>query len=429
LQTAAAIAQRMSFRLYAVGGIVRDSILAERKFELLNLAGLTSEEILDRQDLDLVVEYGERAGVLVAIALHQIYPLAKLNIHEKFQTAELIWTGDRSFTLDLATARLETYASPGENPKVKPCSLLQDLHRRDFRINAMAVELNPQLTSTPLIDLFQGYQDLQFKLIRAIEPGSFAEDPRRIFRAVRFAVRLGFAIAPDTEAEIQAVLATGLHDCIGGSRLRAELNYLLAPQFLRKKTAIIWRSLDQLGALRCIYHPFVLSPSFELEWERNQRWQKYFLENGNLNLEFLLSYLPKIALSELDLGLTPIQLKRLTEIEPLEVTLFKKLGSANKIIIPSELVSILEKYEQGTLLIYGSKTSDRTTRQVIWRYLQTWRRVKSPLTGQELKQLGCLQGKSMGKIMETLRNAALDGTIKNEESAKKFAESLIKQIL
>jgi tRNA nucleotidyltransferase (CCA-adding enzyme) len=412
LQLAAAIAQGMDFRLYAVGGIVRDLLLesARRIFGGQDL-----------QDLDLVVEQGTRAGIEVAIALHRHYPQARLQIHDKFQTAELIWSGEYNFTLDLATARLETYEYPGANPQVDPSSLKQDLSRRDFSINAMALQLFPNLAPSPLIDLFNGQQDLDLHLVRAIRPGSFAEDPRRIFRAVRFAVRFNLVIAPETKTEVEQTLATGLHDRIGGSRLRAEINYLLAPALLARETPLIWRSLYNLGALRCVYHPFYLAPSFESQWKRWQRWQSYFLDiQPSGNLEFLLADLPSSSICSLNLGLTALQQKRLNQIHELsaEISNFKDSKA-------SEVVFFLEKFDLVTLLIYGSKTSDRVYRRLIWQYFQTWRKVKVPLTAQELIQLGCPPGKLIGQILQSLRGAVLDNQISDRLEAQELALKII----
>lgn len=419
LQSAAAIAQGMDFRLYAVGGIVRDHLLRPN---LANMSATRISEVnQDLPDLDLVVEQGTRAGIRVAIALHQLYPQARLQIHEKFQTAELIWTGAHSFTLDLATARLETYAYPGANPQVEFGSLRQDLGRRDFSINAMALELNPDLIISPLIDLFNGFQDLELHLVRAIRPGSFVEDPRRIFRAVRFAVRFNFAIAPEIRTEIEETLATGLHDQIGGSRLRAEINYLLAPEFLAKKLVLIWRLLHQLGALHCIYHPFDLSPNFELQWKRWLRWQTYFLDSQpNPNLEFLLADLPSSSINTLNLGLTALQQKRLIQVDQVGIEIPQVSGSK-----PSEAVAVLEKYDPVVLIIFGSKTSDRALRRLVWQYFQIWSKIKSPLTGEDLKQMGCLPGKLMGQILQSLRYAALDGEIKDKLAAQSLVRNLI----
>jgi tRNA nucleotidyltransferase (CCA-adding enzyme) len=289
----AKIALAREWRVYAVGGMIRDCLMQ------------TQTEL---KDIDLVVDGGENTGIEVAIALHARYPSAKLQIHPKFQTAALAW---ESFSIDIATARTEIYAYPGANPQVQASSIQQDLYRRDFTVNALAVEINPQSTqaSTLIIDLFNGLDDLRSQLIRAIRTGSFAEDPRRMFRAVRFAVRFGFAIAPDTEAEIRATTASGLHDKLGGSRLKAELQYILKSS----QAAIMLRSLQSLGVLRCIHPNLCLPDDFGVQLRRSRKWLGWFSQQDTFwqaGLELILSYLSPAEVADTKLNLSNEQITR-----------------------------------------------------------------------------------------------------------------------
>ena len=132
----------------------------------------------------------------MATALQKSYPAARLEVHGAFQTAALLWHNDQvldSLWIDIATARTEFYAYPAANPEVEASSIRQDLYRRDFTINAMAVRLTEaQSGSLQLLDFFGVGLDLRSHLIRVLLPNSFLEDPTRIFPALRFAVRLGF---------------------------------------------------------------------------------------------------------------------------------------------------------------------------------------------------------------------------------------------
>lgn len=142
LTKAALQAEQRGWHLYLVGGAVRDLLLADK--------GGAGTQVI--QDIDLVVdgfhqsESDVGAGVDLARALQQIYSTARLEIHEAFQTAALLWHKDQalgSLVVDIATARTEFYPYPAANPQVEASSIRQDLYRRDFTINALAVRLTP----------------------------------------------------------------------------------------------------------------------------------------------------------------------------------------------------------------------------------------------------------------------------------------------
>jgi tRNA nucleotidyltransferase (CCA-adding enzyme) len=408
LLTIAQIASDLNIRAFAVGGIVRDLVIREE-------IGVPSFP----KDIDLVFDGTEQAGIKVAIALHKIFSESKLQIHEKFQTAELVW---QEFAFDMATARREIYAYSGANPQVIATNLEEDLERRDFTINALAMELDPQLgIKGEVIDRFNGLTDLANKQVRAIRKHSFAEDPRRLFRAVRFAVRLNLAIAPETYVEILETTASGLHDAIGGARLKAELNYTLA----EPKAGEMFQLLQTLGALRCIHPdlrlPDDLTNNFGRQWRRSQYWLNVLnrLENKKyakipVGVELLLSYLPDQISTNLDLGLTPEQKMRQAKLTDLLINLD---NFANKRLKNSEITQYLQKYDTQTIILAGAKCEGKMHRRSLWTYLTQWQLVKSPLTGADLKKIGYATGKHIGEILQHLRWAALDGEIKTKEDA------------
>ncbi|NJS13054.1 MAG: CBS domain-containing protein, partial [Microcoleus sp. CSU_2_2] len=260
LSQAANIAQQRGWQLYIVGGAVRDLLLAPN-----HKLALT--------DIDLVVDGDGRssdagAGVNLASALQKLYPASRLDIHGQFQTAALLWHKNSAFGslwVDIATARTEFYPYPAANPEVEASSIRQDLYRRDFTINALAVRLSVP-RSGELLDFFGGLQDLKARKIRVLHANSFIEDPTRIYRAVRFAVRLGFEIEPQTEGYIRHALESGIYYRIQGengrvpaleTRLKSELKYILQAPYWK----VALQMLGDLQALRCIH------PSLELNRE------------------------------------------------------------------------------------------------------------------------------------------------------------------
>src|SRR4028119_2296882 len=273
LSIAANIAAERGWQLYIVGGAVRDLLL-------------TTDHTLALTDIDLVVDGkcgsdDSSAGVELASSLQKLYPDSRLDVHGQFQTAALLWHKDSAFGslwVDIATARTEFYPYPAANPEVEASSIRQDLYRRDFTINALAVRLGVP-RSGELLDFFGGLLDLQARQIRVLHANSFIEDPTRIYRAVRFAVRLGFEIEPQTEGYIRHALASGIYYRIQGengrapaleTRLKSELKYILQAPYWK----VALQMLGDLQALRCIH------PTLELDREL---WRQLRLLDRCLN--------------------------------------------------------------------------------------------------------------------------------------------------
>jgi tRNA nucleotidyltransferase (CCA-adding enzyme) len=174
--------------VYLVGGAVRDLLLGR-----------------GRADLDIVVE-SDAARFAARLGSDVVE-------HDRFATAKVRLDGHE---IDIATARTETYAQPGALPEVEPANLPEDLARRDFTINAMAIPL----TAAPvLIDPHGGYADLSEGLLRVLHPMSFVDDPTRALRAARYAARFGFELEPKTAG----LLAAADLGTVSASRREAEL--------------------------------------------------------------------------------------------------------------------------------------------------------------------------------------------------------------
>ena len=185
--------------LYAVGGCVRDWLLG-----------------LETKDLDLV---GERDPGPIARFVARRWG-GKAEIFERFGTARVLLRG--GLRLDLARAREESYPEPAALPEVRPGTLRSDLVRRDFTINAMAASLSERGFGE-LFDPHGGAADLRRKVLRVLHPGSFRDDPTRMFRAARFACRFSFDLDESTETHRRAAVEAGLVRLLSRERLRGEL--------------------------------------------------------------------------------------------------------------------------------------------------------------------------------------------------------------
>ena len=456
-------AEQRGWHLYLVGGAVRDLLLAKDN----------SSQPLKLQDIDLVVDGFHRsadvgAGVELARALQQIYPEARLEIHGAFQTAALLWHKDPTFAslwVDIATARTEFYPYPAANPEVEASSIRQDLYRRDFTINALAVRLTSPRAGE-LLDFFGGLLDLQARQIRVLHANSFIEDPTRIYRAVRFAVRLEFAIAAQTEQYIRYAIDSGVYDLTQTgdrkapalqTRLKNELKYILQAPYWKA----VLRLLADLGALQCIHSTLQLdrklwrqlrlleccfdrsrgSESAEgSESEENFTTRHSPLATRHsplatchsplathysplttpwlLRLESILAHLQpeyRAKVAE-NLQLPDDSIKRLRHLDFDQTQVMASLPECHK---PSQVVQLLRQYDLPTLILIVLD-SPRSIRSQIWRYLTVWADIQPPLNGNDLKQLGYKPGPQYRQILEHLLAAKLDGVISDRPQAERF---------
>lgn len=445
LTRAAEAAAARGWQLFLVGGAVRDLLMAT-----LNNGAAKAGQLLI-EDIDLVVDGFHQAadvgaGVELARSLQSLYPEARLEVHGKFQTAALLWHHDpvfKSLWIDIATARTEFYPYPAANPEVEASSIQQDLYRRDFTINALAVRLTPPRDGE-LLDFFGGVLDLQSKQIRVLHANSFIEDPTRIFRAVRFAVRLHFQIDDQTEGYIRHAIASGIYRQIHDrkdpkfrapalqTRLKAELKYILQAPYW--KAALHY--LADLGALQCIHPTF--EPNSEL-WrqlrlvERWLRWQnrqedfelniqhsKSQIQNPDwlLLLETILAHVApeyRGTIAE-NMQLPADSIERLSYLAAGQEALSQSLPRCQQ---PSQVVQLLQPYDRPMLVLLAIR-SDRAARRQIWQYLTHWSMVKAPLDGRDLKALGYRPGPKFKEILDALTAATLDGQISNQTEAEAF---------
>lgn len=463
LQTAAQMAGERGWQLFLVGGCVRDLLLANSEEPLLltdidlvvdgyHLGGnrpknqLNSQTNFDLKTCDHRAKNASDADFSPAIELAQTlrkhYPKARLDVHGQFKTAALLWHKDpelNSLWIDIATARTEFYRYPAANPEVEASSIRQDLYRRDFTINALAVRLtaiNPNNSQSigELLDFFGGLTDLQERKIRVLHANSFIEDPTRIYRAVRFAVRLGFEIEPQTEAYIRYAINSGIYERkplkpgAGEStrrvpaletRLKTELKYILQAPYWQRALKL----LGDLSALRCLHPTLELNAS--LWWQVrlvNRCLQRLdpqrHLEHWQLRLEIIIAalepdYRPLVATH---LQLPADVITRLAQLEPAKIQLISQSCHCHQ---PSQWVKLFQQYDL-PLLILVAAHSPRSLRRRIWQYLTVWKTVKAPLNGNDLKQLGYKPGQLFKQILDHLLAAQLDGLLQNSEQVQSF---------
>ncbi|MGB2925318.1 MAG: CBS domain-containing protein [Limnothrix sp.] len=420
LQSVAAAAQKRGWHLYLVGGAVRDILLAESDTELL------------LQDIDLVVDGCHTtadvgAGVELANHICELYPTARLSVHGEFQTAAILWHNDPilgSLWMDIATARTEFYPYPAANPEVEASSIRQDLYRRDFTINALCLRLTEPRPGE-LLDFFGGLQDLQQREIRVLHANSFIEDPTRIYRAVRFAVRLNFQLETETEDYIRYAIASGIYEKLHyekpqapalTTRLRAELKYLL--------TAKYWKSalqlLNDLGALKCIHKNLSLTADVWWQIRCVDRWLRHQdpeknLEHWRIRLEGLLLNLSNEERLEVGdrLQLPKDSLLRLAKVSQLQTETLPALIQAKTL---SDKVFALQLLKLPEIILLAA-LSPKPIRHNLWCYLQRWQFITAPLDGSDLKELGYKPSPQFRVILTDILRKTLDKEIGDRPSA------------
>ncbi len=385
VQTAGEVAAGMGTGLYLVGGAVRDLLLGRTNL-----------------DLDLVVEGN---AIDLAQKLLRVKP-GRITTHPRFNTAKV---QHGRWNIDLATARSETYAKPGALPTVKPGSLSDDLFRRDFTVNAMAVNLNP-VSYGELIDPCGGRDDLKSRLVRVLHDGSFIDDATRIWRGLRYEQRLDFRLEPDTLKLLKRdapMLAT-----ISGDRLRHELELALKEDYPEK---VLLRA-QELGVLRWLH------PSLEGDgWLRRKFEQARVLTSPSVGL-YLALLAWRLSARDCDEFTARLRFTK-TLARTLRDTAVIKAGLeplADAGLAPSRIYKLLHGYAPTAINASLAASDSPIAQRNIKLYLDKLRYVKLALTGDDLKKMGIAAGPRIKEILDLLLEARLDGRVKDRQGGRRW---------
>ena len=385
LERAVRAAAPHGYPLHLVGGIVRDLILGRKNL-----------------DLDLVVE-----GDAIAVARSVFEELGgRLVTHQQFGTATIYVD---HIILDVAMARTESYPRPGALPVVRPGAIGDDLHRRDFTINAMALSLNAA-TSGQVIDPLGGRHDLERGLVRVIHDRSFIDDATRLLRAVRYEQRFGFALEPGTEAlgsRDAPMLST-----ISPDRVRYELERILE----ESRPELALGRAQALGILSAVHPslPWSNDLSVRFAQAREESVTSPLLYFGLWATTFLEEDLPGIA-NRLRLPLPWARVAREA------VRLMGRLDSlAAPGLAPSRLHGLLEGYSPEAVRACRLATGSAIIRGRLDLFIDSLSKVKPLLNGRDLQALGVPVGPRVGRALEALKRARLDGELATKEEEAAF---------
>lgn len=415
LREAGATASGLGYPLYAVGGFVRDLLLNEPNFDVdmvvegdaIRLAQTLAEKLGGR------VRSHRRFGAAKWILPQGLLPAAAANGNHAGNTG-------RAFpdALDFVTARTEFYEHPTALPTIERSSIKQDLHRRDFTINTLAVCLIPDRWGE-LLDSYGGRDDLEKGIIRVLHSLSFVEDPTRILRAARFEQRFDFRIDPRSEELIADAL--DLLDRVSAERVRHELELILAE-------AEPERALARLGELEVLAR---LQPELTCDaWLMGKAVELRSTlalvadpESGSpaamvlppaaaprLYLALFTYRLPAAAVTEfLDRYRIRKEYRDLAlEVRGLAVHLPALAGNDLR---PSAVVRALDESSAEARLLLRVVSDNWLVRQRLDQYQRRLRHVRAILDGNDLRRLGIEQGRIYRQILERLRSARLDGEV------------------
>jgi tRNA nucleotidyltransferase (CCA-adding enzyme) len=393
MQLAGSVAARLEQKLYLVGGVVRDLLLKRENI-----------------DLDLVAE-----GDAIKLAEE----LAKLKngkviAHSRFNTAKIRWN---KWSVDIAATRAETYEKPGALPTIQCGGAIEnDLIRRDFTINAMAVYLDP-LHYGELIDLYRGRNDLEKGKIRVLHDYSFRDDATRIWRAVRYEQRLDFKLESHTRDLLKKDIA--YLDTISGDRIRHELELVLEEE--RPEKALLRE--NELGILARMCPGLEADDWLAKKIAKARAISQPYCPPEELYLAFLI-----YRLKSRDLEGLIVYLKFPRSVAQ---TLRDALKLKNELIplaepgLPSSRIyRCLHPYSQTAVLANLIVNELPLVRERIELYLNKLRHVQTFLTGDDLVNIGVASGPRIGEVLERLREARLDGKVSTREEEIEMAKGV-----
>ena len=407
LQRIGQVAGEAGFQVYLVGGMVRDLFLRVPNF-----------------DVDLVVE-GD--GPTLAQLLGEALP-ARVRVHQRFKTAVLIMAD--GFKIDVATARAEYYEFPAALPQVQRSSIREDLYRRDFTINTLAIALNPERFGE-LIDFFGGRRDIEEGVIRILYNLSFVEDPTRIIRAIRFEQRYRFAMDADTLRFARDAIERRMLGQLSYGRILNELIMILN----EKDPLPALNRMQEIGVWNYVFPEVDLK---NLNWNDMRRirvllgwWQeRYHISGVQGWLVYLMAFLSTLSREAAILAISryPLTKSALRSIEesflaPELVAKYQQNPDIPFSLIDSDLKSWA--WESIIYLLWCTKEEAAFQRLVA--YLDKKERVQVSINGETLLNLGIQPGPVFSQIFAELYKLKLDGLVKNYQDELDTVKNWLKE--
>ena len=402
LRRVGAKAESLGMRAYLVGGTVRDILVGAPNVDI---------DISVEGDAETLVKAWDEPG-------------CRSTVHGRYNTGTITFPNGEK--VDIATARREFYEYAAAQPTVSSDSLKQDLGRRDFTVNAMSISLSEADWGT-LTDYFGGRADLKDGSLKILHNLSFVEDPSRILRGVRLEQRLGMSFEDNTMRLLKSALKGGLLECLSTPRVRAELEIdAKEPCFrrivLRMQELGIWEALfpgirlgESIGRrLRIMEHILSWSRRFKIDF-KGMDWlvgMAVVLAETSANVRFAV----------MDrMSLTPGERRELTRCFE-SWPQVERFCSARKTPRNSEVYLFFKDYGPMALACWMTCLKSVKSRRLIVEHMLSWMPLRGELTGHDLQTMG-LKGPEVGKTLQGIRLARMDGLISSREEEAEYVRS------
>jgi tRNA nucleotidyltransferase (CCA-adding enzyme) len=386
---------------YAVGGFVRDLFL--------KTPGVDIDVTVEGDGLAFAEVLAKRTG-------------SKVEAFTRFGTSIVIIPGFGK--VDVATARTESYAKPGALPTVAQGGITQDLYRRDFTINAMALNLSPAFF-LKLLDPFHGLEDLKKGRIRALHAKSFLDDPTRVFRAVRFEQRFQKHIEPETQKWLLASIKHRSMNTISGERLRNEFQLIFKEAHPEKA---VWR-LNELGVLPKVHPMLGLSKEGKRILPRIAAAIGFFREHHMTLEDEKMVWFQAILSKSSEKGAQALGKRLMLSRHEQKVILHSVKSNPavletldQKNLTPSRMYQLLSPIVPEVRCFLLAAASDGLRRKMT-DYLIKVQNLKPWVRGRDLQLLGIEPGFRYSFILLEVLNAQLDGRFKNRKQAFQWVRS------
>ncbi|MFH1655125.1 MAG: hypothetical protein ABH954_00750 [Candidatus Omnitrophota bacterium] len=401
------LAEENGYLAFVVGGVVRDLFLGRKNF-----------------DFDIVIE-GD--GIDFAKKISKEFK-AELTKHERFNTAVLVMPS--GLKIDVATARKEVYGHPGALPEVTAGRIIDDLYRRDFSINAMAIDITPGGFGT-LIDFFDGLKDLRDKKIKVLHDLSFIDDPTRVLRAIRFEQRFKFKIEGDSFDLIKQAIRKRVFETVKPPRIWQEL-YLVLNE--AKPKSYIQRLAKVCGL-------YFIHPKLKIDRNIFRLFDAIERSSGRTNIvscdDFKFWIIYFMALTD---RLKLIEIKKLAEKFNLKRNEKKKIYSYKNVnknlfeflgkqkLRQSQVYIVLEPLSYEALLLLKIKAKNQIAKKRIGVFLNIYNKTKLSINGHDLKLLGVKLDNRFKNVLDKVFYKKLDGGLETKKEELAYASRLIKNL-
>ena len=377
------------------------------------------------EDIDIVIEgdgiaFGRKYAGKMGARIHE---------YAKFGTAVI--TFPDGFKIDVASARLEYYKFPAALPIVEMSSIKLDLFRRDFTINTLAVQLNPDKFGT-LIDIFSAQKDIKEKVIRVLHNLSFVEDPTRVFRAIRFEQRFGFTIGKLTAGLIENAVKMNFFKRLSGRRVFTELRQILeeenpTPAVVRLQDysllQVVHPSLtldnDMISLLNSVKKVIAWHDLLFLE-ESYIKWAVYFMA--------LIRHCDRSTSREIcdRLELAPRYRKHFTR-DRFEAERILYRMQKNPPVDNSALHALLSGLKIEMILYMMVCAGSRQIKRAISHFVTKLRHVDIAVSGKDLMDLGLKPGPVYREILQSILKEKLNGGVETRSDEIDFVRAYVKE--